>query len=290
MNIPAWYESSSVVSLVRAARLSEAELVRVEGAINDGRVNNAGGLRAFLQTLSRERVAARTARLSPLPASELADVARLAGELARAERAAQVAERDDAIRSGALIVTAKPVEEIPAEEPAPEVIPASEPDPDRTLDLPSEVVVPSRPDIIVPARPTYPALPGKGGDAKTDKLTRASAVLAQAQVKAAHLGASDKAIPSEAVEVFPGLGYATVKSQSGQGHYHVTCHQRGPVVRPVSCDCAHFRARLAPQLAQGKTGLRCKHMEAVACVVAPTYNPDNFRDLWPEPLLHALAA
>lgn len=245
--------SKSAQSLIRAAKLSDMERALVDAKVASGEIGTPAELRACLQDLARARVAARTAKLAPLPASELADVAALAGNLARAERAASIQERDNAIFIGAEIPAPKtqtvPVEEIPAVEPDPAVIPNNNDDnqaddPDRTLDLPASApdfhVPASRPDLEV-YRPSYPALPGQPAQAKSDKLARAKDTLKAAEKKAAHLA------PAERRVVVAG-DLAWVQSSDGCATYRVEFE--GDV--PVFCGCRD------PRSAHGG----CKHADA----------------------------
>lgn len=240
--------SKSAQSLLRAAKLSDMERALVDAKIQAGEVSTPAELRACLQDLARARVAARTSKLAPLPESELADVAQLAGNLARAERAAQVAEANDAIHTGALIVVAAPVEEIPAVEPDPAVIPSNsddlDADPDRTLDLPAGApdfhVPASRPDLEV-YRPSHPALPGQPAQAKSGKLARAKDALQAAEKKAAHMA------PAERRVVVAG-DLAWVQSSDGTATYRVEFE--GDI--PVRCGCRDPRASFGG----------CKHADA----------------------------
>jgi hypothetical protein len=231
--------SKSAQSLLRAARLTDMERALVDAKIASGEVNTPAELRAYLQDLARARVAARTAKLAPLPASELADVAALSGNLARAERAALIQERDNAIHIGAEIPAPKtqaaPVEEIPAVEPDPAVIPNNDnldADPDPTLDLPApDFHVPaSRPDLEI-YRPSYPALPGQPAQAKSGKLARAKNVLAEAEKKAASKGLAERRV------VVAG-DIAWVESSKGDATYRVELEDGVPVF----CSCRDPRA------------------------------------------------
>lgn len=111
-----WYDAPSVQSLIRAARLTDAERALLDARLHAPRlcITTPAELRAFLQELARARVAARCEKLAPLPASELADVAHLAGELARAQRAADVAEANHAHHTGATILQAPVVKVVVA--------------------------------------------------------------------------------------------------------------------------------------------------------------------------------
>jgi len=264
-----WYDAPSVQSLIRAARLTDAERALLDARLHAERlcITTPSELRAFLKDLARARVAARVARLSPLPADQLADVAALAGNLARAERAALVAEQADAIQSGTLIIEARGpygesslvpasssepapkrgVEEIPAQTPDPNIIPNNDDladDPDRTLDLPATApdfhAPASRPDLDV-YRPTYPALPGQPAQASQGKLARAKSVLAEAEKKVASKGLAERTV------VVAG-DLAWVESSDGQARYRVEFE--GNI--PVFCGCKDSRASFGG----------CKHADA----------------------------
>lgn len=241
--------SKGAQSLLRAAKLSDMERALVDAKIASGEVSTPAELRAYLQDLARARVAARTSKLAPLPESELADVAALSGNLARAERAALIQERDNAIHIGAEIPAPKtqaaPVEEIPAVEPDPAVIPNNDnldADPDPTLDLPApDFHVPaSRPDLEI-HRPSYPALPGQPAQAKSGKLARAKDALAEAEKKAAHMA------PVERRVVVAG-DLAWVQSSDGTATYRVEFEND----IPVRCGCRDPRAVFGG----------CKHADA----------------------------
>ncbi len=265
-----WHDAPSVQSLIRAARLTDAERASLDARLHAEAkaITTPSELRAFLKDLARARVAARVAKLAPLPADQLADVAALAGNLARAERAALVAEQADAIESGTLIIEARGpygesslvpassseptpkrgVEEIPATpDNDPNIIPNNDDlvdDPDRTLDLPATApdfhVPASRPDLDV-YRPTYPALPGQPAQASQGKLARAKSVLAEAEKKVASKGLAERVV------VVAG-DLAWVESSDGQARYRVEFE--GNI--PVFCGCKDSRASFGG----------CKHADA----------------------------